>query len=160
LLDRHRKLPLHIIMKTLILYPLIVILFLAAGCSDSNRGWFSSGDEDSQIPENRRYHTPDAPGIWQGREAEHTATVVFTSKNTIEVTVPLLPSAHPKHYIESIMLMKNDKLVEAKRFEVERNIPKATFKLDNPSGTEYWISIKCNNHGLWKAGLPENPFLE
>jgi desulfoferrodoxin (superoxide reductase-like protein) len=145
-------------MKKTILYPLMAICALAMGCNDSSQAWFSGKDEDSLVPENKRYHTSEKPGIWEGRENEHQAVVTFTSKNTIMVTVPLLPSAHPKHYIELIALMKGEHPVEIRRFGFDKKMPAAAFTLQDPSAQDYWISVKCNNHGLWKTALPENPY--
>lgn len=111
--------------------------------------YFNCGEtEHADIP---KYHTEDESGIWTVQAENHVPVIKWLNSNTIEVRVGFNPTVNPRHYIETIVLMKGKRTqVDARKFEPSQSIPVAEFSIPNVDD-DYWVIVKCNLHDMWKA---------
>lgn len=128
-----------------------MILF-ALNC-DNVSEFFESKEKD--YPAKPVFYSADDEGPWEDKSGEHVPYISLydKSKNTITVAVPLVPVKNPKHYIEFIALMKDNKEIDVKRFDFTFNKAVAEFKLPDRNFGEYRVVAKCNLHDMWDAPI-------
>ena len=133
----------------------IFLIILGIFSYSLNCGGGPDSESEKIIPP--KFHTPENEGYWKGKAETHMPKITFTSsaKNEIEVTVPILQTLSPRHYIEVIVLVKDEKQVDSKKFEPSTEPPKARFKIDSSNLSRYSVVVKCNLHDMWRAPVKE-----
>ena len=134
-------------MKIIAIFPFMVLSFLIS-CSDEEM----PSENDPKRP---RFRTTAREGRWQGLGKSHVPQVTFVTDNRIKVTVPLQPRRSPKHYIEFVALLQNEKQVAIKRIPFTLMTAQAWFDLPDGPISEFRVVAKCNLHGMWGSPLPK-----
>ena len=94
--------------------------------------------------------TDGAHGPYKDKTNEHLPRIKLVSQNQIEITVDLVNTQLPRHYIEAIVLIdKAEKQVAVKKFAFSLKKTRATFTLPKPAEESYMVVAKCNLHDMW-----------
>jgi desulfoferrodoxin (superoxide reductase-like protein) len=126
--------------RIILIISLLSISVLFLNCSDTPGGVTPP-----------KYHTEENAGIWTDKIDSHTPVVTRIGGNKIEVRVTFSPTLNPLHYVETILLMKGENTIVAKKkFKPSVSIPVAVFTLPD-SDEKYWVISKCNLHDMWRA---------
>ncbi len=119
------------------------------------------GNKDKADPKVLRFYTKDDPGMWDGKEDEHTPKITYKEgePRKFKVTVPLVGTERPIHRIEAIILYAANGTKETEISSVKFNqvVVVAAGDFELPERTEknkndiYFVVAKCNLHDMWRV---------
>jgi hypothetical protein len=131
--------------------------------SDSNQPG-SPAAVTSLIPADA-YFTPENPGKWKDRVAEHEILVregrVYSQgkKQLRELLVRVPLEGDDRHYLEAAVAMDHSLKREFDKVSFAPRTAKYEFKLTVPadSPNAIYVVIKCNQHDMWLARVEPLP---
>lgn len=128
----------------------LLILTISISCNE-----FSGKFETPEEMKTRKFHTAEQEGFWHGKAESHLPVVRFLTddRRVLEVTVPLAGTEKPYHYIEKIILMRDDTELEVKKLKISPWTPKVNFVITDLKKGNYAVVVKCNLHGIWRTDL-------